>query len=130
MEAQGDVTVEANGATVVSQQADVVMNAAGQPQSAVLTGGVKYSLDEPLRQVRGQADEATIAFDEQKQPQPQHAVFTGAVHMTERTRATEAAREPWSTRELTAAKLEAVLAPAGPRQSRSCRMRRRRGIRT
>ena len=76
-----------------------------------------YSVDAPLRQVRGQADEATIAFDGQKQPQPQHAVFTGAVHMTERTRATEAAREPWSTRELTAAKFDALLAPAGPGKS-------------
>jgi lipopolysaccharide export system protein LptA len=117
VEAQGNVTGVSSGATVVSQHADVGMNAAGQPQSAVLTGGVKYSVDAPLRQVRGQADQATIAFDGQKKPQPQHAVFTGAVHMTERTRATEAAREPWSTRELTAAKFDALLAPAGSGKS-------------
>ncbi|MGA1980842.1 MAG: hypothetical protein ABSG84_00105 [Acidobacteriaceae bacterium] len=115
--AQGNVTAGSNGATVVSQRSDVVMNAAGEPQSALLTGGVKYALDRPLRQVRGQADQAAIAFDGQKKPQPQHAVFTGAVHMTERVRATDAAREPWSTRDLTAAKFEAALAPAGPGES-------------
>ncbi len=52
-------------------------------------------------------------FDGQDKPQPRHAVFTGAVHLTERTRATEAAKEPWSTRDLTAAKVEAALVP-GP----------------
>jgi lipopolysaccharide export system protein LptA len=113
VEAQGNVTGGSNGATVVSQRADVVLNAAGEPQSAVMTGGVKYALDRPLRQVRTQSDEATIAFDGQKQPQPQHAVFSGAVHMTERTRATEAAKAPWSTRDLTAEKFEAALVPAG-----------------
>lgn len=117
VEAQGNVTGVTNGATVVSQRADVVLNAAGEPQSAVMTGGVKYALDRPLRQVRAQADEAAIAFDAQKKPQPRHAVFTGAVHMTERTRATGAAKEPWSTRDLTAAKFEVALVPAGPGQS-------------
>ena len=117
VEAQGNVTVGANGATMVAQQADVELNATGGPESAVLTHGVRYSLDKPLSQVRALADAATIAFDGQKQPQPQHAVFTGGVQMTERTRATNAAGEPWSTRELTAAKLDAVLAPAGSGRS-------------
>ena len=117
VEAQGNVTVAANGATVVSQQADVGMNATGQPQSAVLRGGVKYAADKPLSQVRGQSDVATIAFDGQRKPQAQHAVFTGDVRMTERTRATNAAGEPWSSRELTAGQLDAVLAPTGTGQS-------------
>ncbi len=112
VEAEGDVTMGANGATVISQRADVILNAKSQPQSALLTGGVKYSDDQPLRQLRGEAQEATIAFDAQAKPQPEDAVFGGAVHLTERTRATEAAREPWSTRDLTAAKLEARLASA------------------
>jgi lipopolysaccharide export system protein LptA len=111
VEAQGNVTAKGNGATVVSQRGDVALNAASQPQTAVLTGGVRYSLDRSLRQVKGQADAATINFDRQAKPQPQHAVFTGAVHLTERTRASEAAREPWSTRDLTAAKVEAELTP-------------------
>ena len=109
VEAEGDVTMAANGATVISQRADVRLNARSQPQSALLTGGVKYSGDQPLRQIRGEAQEATIAFDAQAKPQPEDAVFGGAVHLTERTRATQAEREPWSTRDLTAAKVEARL---------------------
>ncbi len=111
VEAQGDVTMEANGARVVSERADVLLNATSQPERAVLTGGVKYASDQPLRQGKGEADEATIAFD--AQGQAEHAVFAGAVHLSERTRATEAVREPWSTRDLTAAKVEAALVPAG-----------------
>jgi lipopolysaccharide export system protein LptA len=117
VDAQGDVTVHANGATMNSQQAEVALNALSQPKTVLLQGGVRYSSDAPLRQVRGQADRGTIAFDAQAKPQPQHAVFTGGVHMTERTRATEAAREPWTTRDLTAAKFEADLAPAGEGRS-------------
>jgi lipopolysaccharide export system protein LptA len=113
VEAEGNVTIEANGGTEVSQRADVALNAAGQPQSALLTGGVRYSDDQPLRQLRGEAQEATIAFDAQAKPQPKDAVFSGAVHMIERTRATQTAKEPWSTRDLTAAKVETRLAPAG-----------------
>ena len=117
VDAQGDVTVHANGATMASQQAEVALNGLSQPQTMLLAGAVQYSSDTPLRQVRGQADRGTIQFDSQAKPQPQHAVFTGGVHMTERVRATEAVREPWSTRDLTAAKVDAVLAPAGPGQS-------------
>jgi lipopolysaccharide export system protein LptA len=117
VEAQGNVTLGGNGATMVAEQADIGLNATGEPESAVLTHGVRYSVDKPLRQVRGQADAATISFDGQKKPQPQHAVFTVGVRMTQRTRTTNAAGEPWSTRELTAAKLDAVLAPAGPGKS-------------
>jgi lipopolysaccharide export system protein LptA len=113
VEAQGNVTIRAQGATTVAQNADVGLNGTSQPRSAVLTGGVQYSLDEPLRQARGQADEATIAFDTQAKPQPEHAVFAGAVHMIERIRATEKGREPWSVRDLTAAKLEVDLERAG-----------------
>lgn len=113
VEAKGNVTMRAQGGTAVSQQADVVLDGAGQPQTVVLGGGVLYTADQPLRQVRGQAEAATIAFDGQKKPQPQHAVFTGGVHMIERTRATEAARERWSVSDLTAEKLETALVPAG-----------------
>src|ERR1017187_4762935 len=113
VEAQGNVTIREQGATTVSQRADVALNGTSQPRSAVLAGGVLYTLDEPLRQTRGHADEATIAFDTQAKPQPERAVFTGAVHTIERTRATEAEREPWSVRDLTAAKLEVELARAG-----------------
>ena len=113
VDAKGNVTVQAQGATTVSQRADVMLNGASQPQSARLTGGVLYSMDEPLRQARGQADEATITFDKEAKPRPEHALLTGAVHMIERTRATEAAREPWTVRDLTAEKFVAELTPAG-----------------
>ena len=118
VQAQGNVTREVKGSKLVSQQADVVLNAKSQPQSAVLTGGVQYSSDLPLLQRSGQAEEATIAFD--ANGQAKNAVFTGAVHMSERARATVAAQEPWSSRELTAAKVEAALVPlaAGPAQVR------------
>jgi lipopolysaccharide export system protein LptA len=109
VEAAGNVTTEANGARVVSQRENVVLNAKSQPESAVLTGGVQYSSERPLQQRKGQADAATIAFD--AQGQARHAEFMGAVHLVEQTRATEAAQEPWSLRELTAAKVEAVLLP-------------------
>jgi lipopolysaccharide export system protein LptA len=111
VEAQGNVTMTANGATVVSQRADVALNAKSKPQRAVLAGGVLYTSDQPLRQMRGQADAATILFD--AQGQATHTEFLGAVHVTERTRATVAEREPWSTRDLTAAKVESALAWVG-----------------
>ncbi len=105
--------------TMVSNQADVGVECGGASRSrrCCTRRRARYSLDKPLSQVRGQADVATIAFDGQKKPQPQHAVFTGGVRMTERTRATNAAGEPWSTRQLTAAHLDTVLASAGPGRS-------------
>ena len=111
VETQGHVAAQVNGATMASARGDVALTAASQPQTAVLTGGVTYSMDRPLRQVKGQAEAATIDFDGKAKAQPRHAVFTGAVHLTERTRASEAAREPWSSRDLTAAKVEAELTP-------------------
>jgi lipopolysaccharide export system protein LptA len=115
VEAQGDVTAVVDGATTVSQRGDFVMNATNQLQSALLTGGVTYSLDGPLQERRGKAEQAAIGFD--AKGAANHAVFTGAVHMTERTRATAAEKEPWSQRELTAAKVEVALEPVGAGRS-------------
>ena len=117
VEAQGNVAAELKGATVASDRADIVLGATSQPQTALLAGGVKYTSDRPLHQVKAQAEQATIAFDGQAKPLPQHAVFTGAVRITERTRATEAAKEPWSTRELTAARFEAAMTPGAAGRS-------------
>ncbi len=110
-EAHGNVSGAENGANVIAQKADVAMTAASQPQTAVLTGGVRYSADGPLRQMKGESDTATIAFDGKAKPQPEHAMFVGAVHVVERTRATDAPKESWSTRELTAARLNVALGP-------------------
>jgi lipopolysaccharide export system protein LptA len=115
VEAQGGVTAEANGATVVSERGDFLLDATSQLQSALLTGGVTYAADGPLQQRRGKAEQAAIGFD--AKGAADHAVFTGAVHMTERTRATAAANEPWSQRDLTAAKVEAALTPVGAGRS-------------
>jgi lipopolysaccharide export system protein LptA len=111
VEAQGDVTAVADGATTVSQRGDFVLNATNQLQSALLTGGVTYALDTPLQQRRGKAEQAAIGFD--AKGDANHALFTGAVHMTERARATTAEKEPWSQRDLTAAKVETALALVG-----------------
>lgn len=86
---KGNVTLVANGSTIVSQQADIALTAASQPETVVLSAGVKFASDRPLRQASGKADEATITFDHQVKPQPEHAVLTGAVRITERTRATD-----------------------------------------
>jgi lipopolysaccharide export system protein LptA len=112
IDAKGNVTVQAKGSTAVAQHADVALTATSQPQTVVLTGGVKYSSEQPLRQMNGQADEGTINFDAEAKPQPERAVFSGAVQVTERTRATVAAKEPWSTRELKAARVDVALTPA------------------
>jgi lipopolysaccharide export system protein LptA len=123
VEAQGGVTAEERGATVACPRADVMLNDQGKPQSALLSGGVVYALDEPLRQRRAQADSAEITFDGAKDPVAKHAVFTGSVHMTQRTRAAgtgaAAGREPWSVGDLTAARVEVALeAVAGKAQPR------------
>jgi len=119
VDAHGDVTLTGNGGTVVSQRAQVELNATSQPKSAVMTGGVRYSADEPLRQATGQANEATLTFDAATTPQPERAVFTGAVHMTERVRAKNAAPEAWNVRDLTAANVDAVLAPGAAVQGKA-----------
>jgi lipopolysaccharide export system protein LptA len=115
--AEGDVTSEVNGATMTARKGDIHLTAKGQPEVAVLTGGLTYVSDQPLRQARGQADASTIRFD--AKGQPMHAVFesaagsrehgTSPVHMVERTRASEDEREPWSSRDLTAATVNADL---------------------
>jgi lipopolysaccharide export system protein LptA len=111
IEAHGNVTGEGDGTSVVSQKADIALTATSQPQTAVLTGGVKYVSDGSLRQIQGESDAATVEFDGHAKPQPAHALFAGAVHLTQRKRATAAAKEPWSTSNLTASRLEVALAP-------------------
>ena len=111
IQAEGNVTTVAKGARVVSQRADVDLNASSQPQRVHLTGGVQYSSDQPLHQMQGQSGEATIEFD--SAGEARHVEFAGAVHIFERTRATENEREPWNTRDLTGAKVEAALVSEG-----------------
>jgi lipopolysaccharide export system protein LptA len=122
LEAQGDVTLTgAGGDGVKAPRGEMTLNAQNQPQSAVMSGGVKYKADQPLRQAQGEAAEGRVTFD--KKGHPEHAVMTGAVHLQERVRASDASTEPWNERELQAGTVELALAAdsAGKAQLRDAR---------
>src|SRR5271154_2203400 len=105
VEAEGEVTLtNGAGGSVVAPRGEMMVNANNQPQSAVMMGGVKYGSDEPLRQANGEAAEGRAAFD--KKGHPEHVVMTGAVHLQERVRASDAPGEAWSERELNAGAVE------------------------
>jgi lipopolysaccharide export system protein LptA len=99
----------------------MTLNAQNQPQSAVMSGGVKYKAEEPLRQAQGEAGEGRAAFD--KKGQPEHVVMSGGVYLQERVRASDAPGEPWSERELNGGTVELALAAdsAGKAQMRDAR---------
>jgi lipopolysaccharide export system protein LptA len=107
IEAEGDVKL-ANGfgSTAEAPRGEMRLNAQSQPESAVLLGGVKYLADEPLRQANGEATEGRATFD--KAGRPEHVVMTGAVHLVERVRATDAT-EAWGEREFNAGDVELAL---------------------
>jgi lipopolysaccharide export system protein LptA len=122
LEADGDVTLTgAAGGSVKAPRGEMTLNAQNQPQSAVMSGGVKYTEEEPLRQARGEANEGRAAFD--KKGHPEHVVMTGGVHLQERVRASEAPGEPWGERELNGGTVELALATdaAGKAQLRDAR---------
>ncbi len=109
VEAEGEVTLtNGAGGTMVAPRGEMVLNAQNQPQSAVMSGGVKYTEDDPLRQAQGEALEVRAAFD--KKGHPEHVVMSGAVHLRERVRTKDAAGKPWSERELNAGTVELALA--------------------
>jgi lipopolysaccharide export system protein LptA len=108
LEAEGEVTLtNGMGGSVVAPRGEMVLNAQNQPQSAVMTGGVKYGLDNPLRQAQGEAAEGRATFD--KKGHLEQVTMTGTVHLKERVRASDAAGEPWSERELNAGAVELAL---------------------
>ncbi len=108
IEAEGEVTLtNGAGGSVVAPRGEVVLNAQSQPASAVMTGGVKYGLDDPLRQAHGVAEEGKAGFD--NKGRLEHLTMTGGVRMQERVRASDAAGEPWSERELSAAAVELAM---------------------
>ncbi|WP_433966100.1 hypothetical protein [Tunturiibacter gelidiferens] len=107
IEAEGEVTLTNGlGGTVAAPRGEMTLNAQNQPSSAVMQGGVKYSVDEPLRQAKGEALEARATFD--KAGRPEHVVTKGAVHLSERVR-TDASFEAWGERELNAGQMEVAL---------------------
>jgi lipopolysaccharide export system protein LptA len=122
LEADGEVTLTgAGGGSVKAPRGEMTLNAQNQPQSAVMSGGVKYTVEEPLRQAQGEAGEGRAAFD--KKGHLEHVVMTGAVHLHERAQAAQAAGEPWSERELNAGTVELALATdsAGKAQLRDAK---------
>src|SRR5216683_1158578 len=122
LEAEGEVTLTgAAGERVKAPRGEMTLNAQNQPQSAVMSGGVKYAEEEPLRQAQGEAAEGHAAFD--KKGHPENVVMTGAVHLHERVRASDAPAEPWSERELNAGTVELALAAdsAGKAQLRDAK---------
>ena len=112
VEADGDVHVQQRGADLSSTHADLTLDSKNKPERSIFTGGVRYVRDEPLRQARGEAQQMQIAFD--ADGSPVHATFTSAVHLLERSRATEDPKQPWAVRDLTADKLETALTATAP----------------
>jgi lipopolysaccharide export system protein LptA len=108
VEGEGDVTLT-NGARgkIVAPRGEMTLNPQNQPVSAMLTGGVKYGSDEPLRQARGEAAEGRVAFD--AKGHAQHVAMNGAVHLQEKIRSSEAAAAPWNERELNAVAVDLAL---------------------
>jgi len=108
VEAEGEVALtNGTGGTVTGPRGEMTLNAQSQPQSAMMSGGVKYLLDDPLRQTQGEAAEGRATFD--KAGHPEHVVMTGAVHLHEKVRASDVSGEPWSERELNAGAAELAL---------------------
>ncbi len=96
--AEGDVALtNGAGGTVTAPRGEMTLNAQNQPQSVVMSGGVKYLLDDPLKQDAGRGGGGVgAAFD--KVGHPEHVVMTGAVHLHEKVRLADAAAAPWSER--------------------------------
>ncbi len=108
VEAEGDVTLtNGAGGRVTAPRGEMMLNAQNQAQSAVMIGGVKYDADDPLRKAQGEASEARATFD--KKGHPEHVTITGAVHLKEQVRASDAVEEPWSERELNAGAIDLAL---------------------
>jgi lipopolysaccharide export system protein LptA len=108
LQAEGAVTLtNGEGGTVTAPRGEMMVSEANHPQSAVLTGGVKYGEDGPLRQAQGESAETRLAFD--KAGRVQHVAMNGTVRLHERVRVS-AVGEVWSERELSAGAAELAMA--------------------
>ena len=112
MEAEGAVMLtDGDGGRVVAPRGNILLNAESRPRSAVMSGGVRYVAEGPLRQAQGEAEEGKAAFDQAGRIQ--HVVLTGAVKLHERVRPPGAANGPWSERDLGAGAVELALVSDG-----------------
>ena len=107
VQAEGDVrlgmangTDAADGTWLTGARGEARVSAGNQLESAVLLGAVRLVSDGPLRQARGEAEEAKAGFD--KAGRVQRVVMGGGTHLHERVRATDSATAPWSERDLAA----------------------------
>ena len=122
VEAEGNVILaNGEGGKMAAPQGEMLLNAQNQPQSAVLTGGVRYSADGTLRQAQGEASEARAAFN--KAGILEQVSMTGSVHLQERVKASDEANSSTSERELKARQVELALTPdtAGKPQLRDAK---------
>ena len=97
--------------SVASDRADVALDKANKPKTAVFTGNVHFAENEPLRQARGDSERANVEFD--GNGHIQHAVLQGKVRTSEVLRGAGDAAAPLSRRELTADNLELSLTAEG-----------------
>ncbi|MDQ2835066.1 MAG: hypothetical protein M3Y50_15255 [Acidobacteriota bacterium] len=107
VEADGEVILtDGDGGKVSAPRAEMILSEGNQPRSATLSGGVRYSSEDLLREAQGEAAEGRVAFD--AAGRPERVAMSGAVHLRERVRASQGA--PWSERALQGATAELVLA--------------------
>ena len=115
IQADGAVRIGQRGAQLNAAHADFSLSPKNKVENSLFSGGVQYTHDEALRQARGQADKLQVAFD--PSGAPLHASMEGAVHLIERSRAADDARQPWSVRDLAADHVETALVPSTPGKS-------------
>ncbi|HZY73861.1 MAG TPA: LptA/OstA family protein, partial [Edaphobacter sp.] len=109
MEAEGAVTLtDGDGGQVIAPRGDLLLSAESRPQSAVLSGGLRYTANGPLRQAQGEAADGKAAFD--RAGKLQHVTLMGAVKLHERLRASDTSNGAWSERDLEARTVELALA--------------------
>jgi lipopolysaccharide export system protein LptA len=94
-EATGDVALDTATQHLAAPRLDAALDAQNQPQTAKLSGGVRFVDDDPARPEQGEAGEVRLRFDAQGRPAEVTAV--NAAHLTERV---AAANGVWLQREM------------------------------
>ena len=106
-EGSDGVALENARGVLRAPRAAVVMNAAGRPASATLSGGVTYASEQPLEDATGRASDGLVHFDNRGRVET--ATMSGAVDLRMRSRVV--ASGPWeSERELQGARVALRLA--------------------
>jgi lipopolysaccharide export system protein LptA len=109
---EGGVSLtDSDGTTVTAQRGEVKLSEASKPQMLALSGNVRYGVDQPLRQIKGEADASHADFDQDGLLK--HAVLTGAVNLHERVRTATG----WDERNLTGLTVDAEMVTGRDRKS-------------